>query len=112
MPLTTALTLPVPVLESLALKVVLAPVVGEIAPGVPLVTDQVGVPILTGLPYASAPAAVKTCVCWTASVDDPGLTMRRASGPALRVRQAPALQLPSGEMVKAALAVISPRSLP
>jgi hypothetical protein len=84
-PAAVAITLPLPVLLELAVKVVDAPEAGETVPGVPAPTDHVALDTSTGLPYRSEPEAVNDCVPPSVTVADAGDTVTVASGPAFTV---------------------------
>jgi hypothetical protein len=82
---TLAITVPLPVVLELAVKLVDVPESGETLPGVPAPTDQVALETSTALPYASEPEAVNDCVPPSVTVADAGETLMVASGPALTV---------------------------
>src|SRR5215218_2339426 len=80
-----ATTLPVPPVAGLAVKVVDSPTDVERLPGVPVVSDQVGV-TATALPKASAPVAPNVWLApdWTVAAG--GESPSAASGPATIAR--------------------------
>lgn len=78
---TAAMTVPLPVVVELAVKVVDDPVRGLTLPGVPLLPLQAAVATLTGFANASAPVAENTRVLPSATVALVGDTTIVASGP-------------------------------
>src|SRR5437870_4894838 len=81
---TEAVTEPLPAVVP-AVKVVLVPVEGETVPREGGLTDQAAVETSTGLPYGSAPLALKPCVPRVATVAELGDTVILARAAALTV---------------------------
>jgi hypothetical protein len=81
---TAAVSVPLPAPVP-AVKVVLEPVDGSAVPSDAGLTVQVALEMPTGLPYASAPPALKDWLPPGATVAEPGETAMVASGPAVTV---------------------------